>query len=49
VTKEVFSSVAFDVYDMDAGAIQAVVGFEYRNRDYSDTYDSVEAGQVSFS
>jgi iron complex outermembrane receptor protein len=48
--EEVFGSVAFDVYDMGAGDIQAVVGFEYRNEDYSDTYDSLsEAGQVGGS
>lgn len=48
--EEVFGSVAFDAYQTDAGTIQAVVGFEYRKEDYSDTYDSLsEAGQVGGS
>lgn len=48
--EEVFASASFDVADTDAGAIQMVVGAEYRKEDYSDTYDSLsEAGQVGGS
>jgi iron complex outermembrane receptor protein len=48
--EEVFGSASFDVMDTDAGAIQMVVGAEYRKEDYSDTYDSLsEAGQVGGS
>jgi len=48
--EEVFGSVAFDAYQLDSGAIQAVVGFEYRKETYSDKYDSLsEAGQVGGS
>lgn len=48
--EEVFGSASFDVMDTDAGAIQMVVGAEYRKEDYTDTYDSLsEAGQVGGS
>ncbi|CAM3713407.1 TonB-dependent receptor plug domain-containing protein [Rheinheimera salexigens] len=48
--EEVFGSASFDVMDTDAGAIQMIVGAEYRKEDYSDTYDSLsEAGQVGGS
>ncbi|MGK0372086.1 MAG: iron complex outermembrane receptor protein, partial [Glaciecola sp.] len=48
--EEAFGSVAFDVFEMDAGTIQAVVGFEYRKETYTDQYDSLsEAGQVGGS
>ena len=48
--EEVFASAAFDVMELDAGAIQAVVGAEYRKEEYSDKYDSLsEAGVVGGS
>ncbi|QBL10072.1 TonB-dependent receptor [Rheinheimera sp. D18] len=48
--EEVFGSASFDVAETDAGAIQMIVGAEYRKEDYSDTYDSLsEAGQVGGS
>lgn len=48
--EEVFGSASFDVMDTDAGAIQMIVGAEYRKEDYTDTYDSLsEAGQVGGS
>ncbi|MGO2349671.1 TonB-dependent receptor plug domain-containing protein [Pseudoalteromonas nigrifaciens] len=48
--EEVFGSAAFDVMEMGGGALQAIVGAEYRKEDYSDTYDSLsEAGQVGGS
>lgn len=47
---EVFGSAAFDMFEMDSGTAQAVVGFEYREEDYNDQFDSLsEAGQVGGS
>ncbi|MCC5879314.1 MAG: TonB-dependent receptor [Idiomarina sp.] len=47
---EVFGSVGFDVAEVGAGMIQAVVGFEYREENYRDQYDSLsEAGVVGGS
>lgn len=47
---EVFGSVGFDLFSMDAGVVQAVVGFEYRTEDYSDQYDSLsEASAIGGS
>ncbi|NMR25269.1 TonB-dependent receptor [Pseudoalteromonas sp. NEC-BIFX-2020_015] len=48
--EEVYANAAFDVMELDSGAIQAFVGFEYRTEDYADKYDSLsEAGQVGGS
>jgi iron complex outermembrane recepter protein len=48
--EEAFASAAFDVVELDAGTIQAVVGAEYRKESYADTYDSLsEAGVVGGS
>ncbi|RVT46216.1 TonB-dependent receptor [Rheinheimera sediminis] len=48
--EEAFASAAFDVMELDAGAIQAVVGAEYRKEQYNDKYDSLsEAGVVGGS
>ena len=48
--EEAFASASFDVMEMGGGALQAIVGIEYRKEDYSDTYDSLsEAGQVGGS
>lgn len=48
--KEIFGSAAFDVFEVGAGMIQAVVGAEYREEDYQNTYDSLsEAGVVGGS
>jgi iron complex outermembrane recepter protein len=48
--EEAFGSASFDVVEMDAGTIQAVVGAEYRKETYADTYDSLsEAGVVGGS
>ena len=47
---EVFGSAAFDITDLNAGTVQAVVGFEYREETYSDQYDGLsEAGVVGGS
>lgn len=49
-TREWFGSAVFDIMEFGAGTIQAVVGAEYREEDYSDQYDSLsEAGQVGGS
>jgi iron complex outermembrane recepter protein len=48
--EEAFASASFDVFEMDAGTVQAVFGAEYRKETYADTYDSLsEAGQVGGS
>ncbi|MBE0363496.1 hypothetical protein PULV_a0947 [Pseudoalteromonas ulvae UL12] len=48
--EEVYGNVSFDVMDLEAGTVQAFVGFEYRTEDYADKYDSLsEAGQVGGS
>lgn len=47
---EVFGSVAFDMFELPAGLVQAFVGAEYRKETYSDNYDAQsEAGQVGGS
>ncbi len=48
--EEAFGSASFELFEMDAGAIQAVVGAEYRKESYEDIYDSLsEAGVVGGS
>lgn len=48
--KEVFASANFDLFEMNAGIVQMVVGAEYREEEYSDKYDSLsEAGVVGGS
>ncbi len=48
--QEVYASAGFDAFEMGAGPAQAVVGFEYREEDFSDQYDSLsEAGLVGGS
>lgn len=48
--EEAFASASFDVFEMDAGTVQAVFGAEYRKETYADIYDSLsEAGQVGGS
>lgn len=48
--EEAFASAAFDVVELSAGTIQAVVGAEYRKETYADLYDSLsEAGVVGGS
>ena len=48
--REVYASAGFDVFEMGAGPAQAVVGFEYREEDFEDRYDSLsEAGLVGGS
>ncbi|RAK01853.1 TonB-dependent receptor plug domain-containing protein [Aliidiomarina maris] len=47
---EVYASAAFDLFDLNAGTVQAVVGAEYREETYVDRYDSLsEAGVVGGS
>ncbi|MDY0022322.1 TonB-dependent receptor [Arenimonas caeni] len=44
-TREVFGLATFDVFEMSGGASMMAVGFEYRDEDYKDLYDSLqEAG-----
>jgi iron complex outermembrane receptor protein len=48
--EEAFASAAFDVVELSAGTIQAVVGAEYRKETYADLYDALsEAGVVGGS
>lgn len=47
---EVFASVAWDMFELDAGPVQWFFGAEYREEFYNDQYDSLsEAGQVGGS
>jgi len=47
---EFWGTAAFDLFEMDAGTVQAVVGADYREVFYNDQYDSLsEAGQVGGS
>jgi len=47
---EVFGSIQSDLWEMDAGTVAGVLGFEWRDETYSDTYDSLsEAGQIGGS
>ncbi len=47
---EIFGSVAFDLFDMEAGPVSMFVGAESRAIKYSDQYDSLsEAGQIGGS
>ena len=41
--KEVYGSAAFDLFEMENGAVQFFVGAEYRSEDYADIYDSQSA------
>ena len=44
---EVYGNVTVPLFEMPAGLVQAVVGAEYRDDDYSDQYDPTsEAGNV---
>ncbi|EGM78943.1 outer membrane cobalamin receptor protein [Rheinheimera sp. A13L] len=48
--EEAFASAAFDVMELEAGAVQTVVGAEYRKEQYKDKYDALsEAGVVGGS
>lgn len=48
--QEVFASAAFDIAELPAGAMQMVVGGEFRKEIYSDKYDSLsESGSVGGS
>lgn len=48
--EEMFSSLSFDLFDMDGGTAQMVVGAEYRDIAYQDQYDSLsEAGVIGGS
>ena len=48
--EEAFASASMDVFEMDAGMVQAVFGAEYRKETYADLYDSLsEAGVVGGS
>ncbi|MDP4534949.1 TonB-dependent receptor [Alkalimonas collagenimarina] len=48
--QEAFASAAFDVFEMNAGMAQMVVGAEYRKETYVDQYDALsEAGVVGGS
>ena len=47
---EIFGSVQADLFDMDGGVAAGIVGFEWREEDYSDQYDSLsEAGAIGGS
>ena len=47
---EVYGSLSFNMFEMDGGEAQGVVGFEYREEVYTDQYDSLsEAGQIGGS
>ncbi|NMH59569.1 TonB-dependent receptor [Alteromonas ponticola] len=47
---EVFGSAQFDLFEMDGGLVSTVVGFEWREEDYGDQYDSLsEAGAIGGS
>ncbi|MFT5370887.1 MAG: iron complex outermembrane receptor protein [Lysobacterales bacterium] len=47
---EAFASVAWDMFELDAGPVQWFAGAEYREVRYFDRYDSLsEAGQVGGS
>lgn len=48
--EEAFASASMDLFEMDAGMVQAVFGAEYRKETYADIFDSLsEAGQVGGS
>lgn len=48
--EEAYASARFDIFNLDAGAVQLVVGSEYRKEEYFDKYDSLsEAGVVGGS
>jgi iron complex outermembrane recepter protein len=48
--EEAFLSANFDLFDLNAGVVQMVVGAEYRKEEYRDKYDSLsEAGVVGGS
>jgi len=47
---EVFASVAWDMFELDAGPVQWFLGAEYREEVFFDLYDSLsEAGQIGGS
>ncbi len=48
--RESYGSVAWSMFEMGGGAVQWVVGAEYREEDYDDRYDSLsESGSVGGS
>ncbi|MCE9678270.1 TonB-dependent receptor [Shewanella sp. AS1] len=47
---EIYLNASFDLFEMPAGMVQAFVGVEHRDEEYSDAYDSQsEAGLVGGS
>jgi len=47
---EIFGSIQGDLFEMDGGVASAVIGFEWREEDYDDQYDSLsEAGAIGGS
>ncbi len=43
-TREVFADASMPIFEMTGGEAQVSVGFEYREADYSDLYDSLSEG-----
>lgn len=50
ITREAFADVQFPLFQMSGGQAKLLVGWEYREEDYSDIYDAQsEAGQIGGS
>jgi iron complex outermembrane receptor protein len=50
ITREAFADVQFPLFQMSGGQAKVLVGWEYREEDYSDLYDAAsEGGQIGGS
>ncbi|MDX1626252.1 MAG: TonB-dependent receptor, partial [Wenzhouxiangellaceae bacterium] len=43
LSKEFHGTISTDLFDMEHGAVAAAAGFEYREEDYKDIYDDLQA------